>query len=68
MDEERKKLSGIESGGGEMMSNKGKASEMGTGRREGDRQQMVAGGVNSPGEGYRGRGAFLSGESMSCIV
>ena len=38
-----------------MISNEGKEFEMGTGRREGDRQQMVAGGVNSPGEG-RGAG------------
>lgn len=36
---------------GEMISNKRKVFEMGTGRREGERQQMMAGGVNSPGEG-----------------
>lgn len=54
---ERKKLSRIGAQGGEMTSNKGKEFEMGIGRWEADRQQMVAGGVNSPGEGMR-QGSF----------
>lgn len=40
-----------------MISKEGKEFDMGTERREGDRQQIMAGGVSSPREGS-GQGSF----------